>query len=473
MPVERAVLCEGAGGSDLPFGAADPIRLAIDGPGANVHFRIDDLRRSLFKPIPPEVLDLVRIAAYVYAADQAVARPDDAGGYDDAWRRRLFFRVPVLRPDAWAAPAVGAALASVLSFLSEDEYHFDFVPGRPDPQLPIAFDETPFAGLVEEVVLFSGGLDSLAGAVREAVVGRRRILLINHRPTPKVSRRHADLVRALAAHAGAAAPLHVHVRANKDRGLTADRTQRTRSFLFASLAAAFARMIGIDRVRFYENGVVGLNLPLSAQVVGSRATRTTHPRTLTGFATLFGELFGRPFAVENPFSWHTKADVVREVADAGCGPLVGLTSSCAGTAARSIRHPHCGVCSQCVDRRFAVLVVSPRVVDGADRGLGCPRGDSTVDATPTRKSYTDDFRRQAVAMVVTEQLPLAEVARRLGMNPEVLRKWKVKYAPAAPADRPAPPLADEVRRLKEQVRQLTMEREILKKAATFFAKEAM
>ena len=96
-----------------------------------------------------------------------------------------------------------------------------------------------------------------------------------------------------------------------------------------------------------------------------------------------------------------------------------------------------------------------------------------MDATPTRKSYTDDFRRQAVAMVVTEQLPLAEVARRLGMNPEVLRKWKVKYAPAAPADRPAPPLADEVRRLKEQVRQLTMEREILKKAATFFAKEAM
>ena len=96
-----------------------------------------------------------------------------------------------------------------------------------------------------------------------------------------------------------------------------------------------------------------------------------------------------------------------------------------------------------------------------------------MDATPIRKSYTDDFRRQAVAMVVAEKLPLAEVARRLGVNPEVLRKWKGKYAPPTPAtDRPEPSLADEVRRLEEQVRQLTMEREILKKAAAFFAKES-
>ena len=96
-----------------------------------------------------------------------------------------------------------------------------------------------------------------------------------------------------------------------------------------------------------------------------------------------------------------------------------------------------------------------------------------MDTKSTRKSYTAEFRRQAVAMVVAENLPVAEVARRLGVNPEVLRKWKLKHAPPAPAaERPDPSLADEVRRLREQVRQLTMEREILKKAATFFAKEA-
>ena len=49
-----------------------------------------------------------------------------------------------------------------------------------------------------------------------------------------------------------------------------------------------------------------------------------------------------------------------------------------------------------------------------------------MDTKPIRKSYSDDFRRQAVAMVVAENIPLAEVARRLGVNPEVLRKWKLR-----------------------------------------------
>ena len=95
-----------------------------------------------------------------------------------------------------------------------------------------------------------------------------------------------------------------------------------------------------------------------------------------------------------------------------------------------------------------------------------------MDATPTCKSYTDDFRRQAVALVTAEKLPVAAIARRLGVNPEVLRKWKATSAPA-PAARPEPSRVEEVRRLREQVRQLTMEREILKKAAPFFAKDVM
>jgi hypothetical protein len=194
-PVERAVLCGTVGDAGLPFGGDAPLRLSLDVPGANVHLKIDDLRKALFKPIPPEILDLIRIAAYVYAADQATDRPEGTGEYDERWRRRLFFRVPVLCPDRWADAAVRDALVSTLSFLSEDEYHFEFVPGRPDPQLAIAFDDTPFDGLVEEVCLFSGGLDSLAGAVEAAVVGKRKVLLINHRLTPKVSRRHEGLVR--------------------------------------------------------------------------------------------------------------------------------------------------------------------------------------------------------------------------------------------------------------------------------------
>lgn len=86
---------------------------------------------------------------------------------------------------------------------------------------------------------------------------------------------------------------------------------------------------------------------------------------------------------------------------------------------------------------------------------------------------TEDFRRQAVELLVTETLTVAEAARRLGVNAETLRKWKRKYHPTAtPAVAPTPSVEHELRRLREENRQLKMEREILKKAATFFAREA-
>jgi hypothetical protein len=76
-------------------------------------------------------------------------------------------------------------------------------------------------------------------------------------------------------------------------------------------------MIGLSRLRFYENGVVSLNLPPSAQVVGARASRTTHPGVLAGFGALFTALLGKEFVVQNPFLWDTKTDVVKRVAGPG------------------------------------------------------------------------------------------------------------------------------------------------------------
>ncbi len=95
-------------------------------------------------------------------------------------------------------------------------------------------------------------------------------------------------------------------------------------------------------------------------------------------------------------------------------------------------------------------------------------------APAERRAYTDEFRRAAVDLIAAEGITVAEAARRLGVSPEVLRKWKRRHAPAAPAAgvTAAPDLAAENRRLREQVRQLTMDRDILKKAATFSARES-
>src|SRR5207302_3656639 len=125
------------------------------------------------------------------------------------------------------------------------------------------------------------------------------------------------LVRDLRKFCPQNAPLHIPVWAHQ-RGIRGrEYTQRSRSFLYACMAFAVARVFGLSRIRFYENGPVSLNLPISEQVVGARATRTTHPRMLHGFGELFSLLIQETFAVENPFLWRTRAEVVNLIGDAG------------------------------------------------------------------------------------------------------------------------------------------------------------
>ncbi|WP_161967435.1 7-cyano-7-deazaguanine synthase [Fimbriiglobus ruber] len=341
----------------------------------------------MYRDLPDRFLDLLDIAAYVYSADQATRRRGSrVDEFEPNWRRDFTFHVPVRDPDFWMTRSTVSTLSSALSFASDDDYRFKFVSLRKEQPLQpsLDFDSTMYDGLVEEVVMFSGGLDSLAGAVQESVLGRRRVLLVNHRSTPKVSNRYKDLLAGLKRHAGDASPLNIYVRVNKDSDLGNEYTQRTRSFLFAAIGSLFAAMIGLDRLRFYENGVVSLNLPMSAQVVGARASRTTHPRVLSEYSEILSAVAGRPFRIENPFLWRTKTDMVRLVAQAGCAELIRLSSSCAHTWAQTIEHPHCGDCSQCIDRRFAVLAAGqeehdPRMGYGVDlltgqRSDGVSRG---------------------------------------------------------------------------------------------------
>ena len=64
---------------------------------------------------------------------------------------------------------------------------------------------------------------------------------------------------------------------------------------------------------------------------------------------------GDTFRVDNPFFWRTKADVVETIPRLDMVGEIAHTSNCADTRNRDRRHPHCGRCSQCIDRRFAIL----------------------------------------------------------------------------------------------------------------------
>ena len=95
-----------------------------------------------------------------------------------------------------------------------------------------------------------------------------------------------------------------------------------------------------------------------------------------------------------------------------------------------------------------------------------------------RRSFTGEYRRQAVELVVSSRRSITSVAKELGLRDSVLRPWvdKLRQEPASAAGRPttqATPMpadqASEIARLREENERLRMERDISKKSIAIFA----
>jgi transposase len=85
-----------------------------------------------------------------------------------------------------------------------------------------------------------------------------------------------------------------------------------------------------------------------------------------------------------------------------------------------------------------------------------------------KANFSDEFKRDAVAQITERGYPVAEVSQRLGVSQHSLYEWKKKFSqPAGSDDSDA-----EIRRLKRELTRVTEERDILKKATAYFAKDA-
>ncbi len=93
----------------------------------------------------------------------------------------------------------------------------------------------------------------------------------------------------------------------------------------------------------------------------------------------------------------------------------------------------------------------------------------------TRRKYAPEFKEEAVKLITEQGYTFAEAGRNLGVNPNLISKWKkenegVSGIELSPVN--AVSIQSELKRLRKENKKLRMEREILKKAAAFFAKES-
>jgi 7-cyano-7-deazaguanine synthase in queuosine biosynthesis len=358
VTVEHLFLCGTVRGSKRAERGREVHRLALHGSGQNVNLKISNISQPLVRNISDPTLDLLDIAAYVYAADQAVSRGGRVGrGVGRDWHRSMRLVVPVRLPGFWNQRSIGALVNRTLSFLAGEQWKVSFEKLHTPPSVQTYIDfGDQWKARPETVLLFSGGLDSLGGLVQEIEAGARCIALVTHRSNPKTSAQVKRLVGAVRDQVGGSVELiHIPVWADKSSALTKDTSQRTRSFLYAALGMAVAAMTECDTVRLYENGIVSLHLPIIGELVGARASRSTHPCAMGGFDQLLQHLIKPGARIENPFLWLTKVDVVKLIRESAYAPLIGLSESCGGTFKKTKTRTHCGECSQCVDRRLAIV----------------------------------------------------------------------------------------------------------------------
>lgn len=378
--------------------------------------------------LPNRILDLLELAAYVFAADRASTRgPKEAVEYHP-WARSMHFVVKVRDANFWNQSCVKARLSAALCFMTGDlEYSFDFVGGHSTPPAGL-FDKEDFvvpARMPASVVLFSGGLDSLAGALERLETTKEDLYLISHRSgQPSTKKTQAQLVRALRE----AYPGRIH-HYSFDCGLAnkrgAEETQRTRAFLFGSIAFALSHRLKLDSFFAYENGVTSLNFLRRQDLMNARASRTTHPQTHGLMAEFLSELHGRPIKVANPFWTKTKADVFAVLNKVTLGRnLISSAVSCSKTFQRLGNATHCGCCFQCIDRRIAAYAVGLQDLDNA--GIYSSDIFRSRIETPETKTTALDYVRQAMdfskttddAFALDRLSELADVTPYVGLPEE-------------------------------------------------------
>jgi hypothetical protein len=341
------------------------VDLYLDGANQNVEIRFQNIEEKIIAKLKPETKDLLEVAAALYVADTSISRGQtDVYGRD--WQRRIRFILPVRRVKQWRK--VAAQLSELTTYLSGDaSITFEFKKHKQNDKGQGYLEFPPaapgFQG-ADRIVLFSGGLDSLAGVANTMASGEVP-LLISHRSSPTRTQLQESLPERLRQKTGKRLPL-IYAWITRKGAEASDHTQRLRSFLYMSLAAIAAKELSVEKIAFCENGITTFNLPLSDQRVGTRSTRTTHPRVVSMFAHTIETLWNTKLVFDNPFLLKTKSEVVARVVELGYESLIAQTLSCTRTFAVEKTKRHCGVCFQCLTRRFAVIASNSERYDPVD-----------------------------------------------------------------------------------------------------------
>lgn len=321
------------------FGRSQPKTTKRSARGGGGAAALQKIRQAGLIP-SSRAWDFLSIALSVIAADTAGLRKKSA----DGWTRTFEIQIAVIDPNFWNTQA--KALEAALQFLTTDQWQFQFVAGGLLPKPP-RITNYP---LQDSVMLLSGGLDSLIGAI-DLSAKKKNPLAVS-----QIVRGDGEKQIDFAAGTGDGLK-HLPLNHTVQTPGPGDDSQRARSLIFMAFGVIAATSLrsyhdGEDVDLFVcENGFIAINSPLTGARVGSLSTRTAHPEFLNRLQCIL-DAAGLNVKIKNPYEFMTKGEMMVHCADQDRLRLEAPRSTSCGRFQRW-NYKHCGRCIPCQIRRAA------------------------------------------------------------------------------------------------------------------------
>lgn len=345
-------------------GTADHVR--IDGEVQQLlKLNADGFFKALLVLPSHRCLDLLRIAAGIYAVDRISKRKKRRDNEDGI--RQLHLTFDVHDAEFWMQSAIKQLVVEILSFLTDDDWLFDF---RQSQRALGDLGYQDFLGLPRpfqprHAALYSGGLDSAAGLANRLLEGANDFLLVTVGHQSGLHHRVEKQLKGLSGLLKVCPGVTVNVLhstlttslegGKSKRMRQQERTQRSRAFLFCAATTIAAKAYNLELMEMFENGVGAINLPLMTGMFGGgRSTRSAHPTFLHLMSELSTRVTEKPMCFVLPFEAKTKAEMLQNLKDsAGLAMWAQESRSCVHTSLRQVGKTHCGRCPACIERRQA------------------------------------------------------------------------------------------------------------------------
>jgi hypothetical protein len=319
-----------------------------------------DIQYSKFGVLPrpnPLAVDFLLLAATIYSLDKLVLRKKSA----DSWTRDFSLQLPVSNVEAWNS--VKRDLDTCLSFLTGDFWEVQFIA---QASFPIRRSQQGSSAPSDAVCLFSGGLDSLIGAIDWIESNERRpLMLVGHHDWQMkgpLTDQNKLLGELRPVYPGRILTILVRVGHTNE---TVDKTEislRARSLLFISLGVFVASALGNNTpLLIPENGTIALNIPLTPSRRGSCSTRTAHPHYLGQLHHILASV-GITNRFSNPLESKTKGEAVAQCLNRRVLERTARLSVSCAKRGHKRHYTHrdakaCGRCMPCIYRRAALHTV--------------------------------------------------------------------------------------------------------------------